>query len=139
MVSGIYSVTSIKSSKQNGFIWKKAFFQNTTVLHSSRIRASCPFTNELSFFWPYRHLLYIKLCAFDLMLKNPNSFRNVPWKCYRVIYALFMQKKKTIPLKLQLRRIYICKKTYNSWNILDNGSNSRNSEDSWYYRHSGSL
>ena len=39
--------------------------------------------------------------------------------------ALFMQKKKTIPLKLQLLRIHICKKTYNSWNIPDNESNSR--------------
>ena len=39
--------------------------------------------------------------------------------------ALFMQKQKTIPLKLQLLRIHICKKTYNSWNIPDNESNSR--------------
>ena len=62
-----------------------------------------------------------KLCAFDTRAVSEMFHENVT--------DLFMhylcKRKETIPLKLQLLRIYICKKTYNSWNIPDNVSNSR--------------
>ena len=70
---------------------KKTLFKNTTVFNSSRIKAGCPFTNELSFFRPYRLPLYTMLCAFDSCLKFRTVSEMFPENA-RVIYALFMQK-----------------------------------------------